>query len=541
MRSRSLLLSGFIAVLSAVPLSAVTPLWTSSGLGICVSNGDQHTIDIAPDGAGGAILVWQFNGDLYAGRVTADGSRPWGIEGVPVTTASGADVNAVVMSDGAGGAFVVWEGSQPYSVGVDVYGQRLDADGNRLWSPADGKHLLHGAGNQTDLVIAPDGTGGAFLMWMDDYEANILYTVRIDENGSSEWSELVPVNLFYIPHWYPRMVADGTGGVIIAFGYSVNDALYAHRIDADGNQVWAPFGVDFAPRTSDYGIAPDGTGGAIAVWGSSGDVVARRIDATGSFPWGSSPVTICGEPSSQFGVRIIPDGLGQWLVAWRDGRNGPGMYDSYMQRIDGSGAGQWVTDGVPIVTGPDVRGYMSMHADGSGGALFSWRDSRDGGGYRAYAQRIDNTGAAMWETNGVDVSPLSNTTMYPRSIPDDAGGLIIAWESERGPTTDIYGQRLNDVISSGVGPAIAPRLAIGPNTPNPFSRTTTLTFSTPNAGSGRLEVFDVRGRRVHERAFEATSGWQSLTLDGAALPGGVYFYRIRVQGYTATKKFVITR
>ena len=54
------------------------------------------------------------------------------------------------------------------------------------------------------------------------------------------------------------------------------------------------------------------------------------------------------------------------------------------------------------------------------------------------------------------------------------------------------------------GPDVTPpmhaRLALHPNVPNPFNPHTTLSFTLPVAGLTRLEIYDLRGRRVRTLA-----------------------------------------
>jgi hypothetical protein len=101
---------------------------------------------------------------------------------------------------------------------------------------------------------------------------------------------------------------------------------------------------------------------------------------------------------------------------------------------------------------------------------------------------------------------------------------------------------------SGVGdtPGMPASLTLLPNSPNPFSDVTMFRAATPAGGSARVEVYDVRGRRVSDRTVSFASGWQDLDFDGRdgagrPLPSGVYFYRVTSGGVSRTQKFVIAR
>lgn len=71
------------------------------------------------------------------------------------------------------------------------------------------------------------------------------------------------------------------------------------------------------------------------------------------------------------------------------------------------------------------------------------------------------------------------------------------------------------------------------NYPNPFTSSTRLAFSAAQAGSYRLAVYDVLGRRVAAwEQVQITSGhfeldWDGTGLDGRAVPSGTYFARLQ--------------
>jgi hypothetical protein len=76
----------------------------------------------------------------------------------------------------------------------------------------------------------------------------------------------------------------------------------------------------------------------------------------------------------------------------------------------------------------------------------------------------------------------------------------------------------------------------------------TIEFETAQQGPARLELFDVRGRLVDvvidDRHFSA--GLHSVSIAGrggarSALAPGVYLYRLRAGGESATGKVVVTR
>ena len=97
-------------------------------------------------------------------------------------------------------------------------------------------------------------------------------------------------------------------------------------------------------------------------------------------------------------------------------------------------------------------------------------------------------------------------------------------------------------------PALADRIELYPNFPNPFGSSTQIRFSLDGPGFVEVEVFDVRGRRIRAlaaRRFGAgpqAVAWDGSDGRGAQVPSGVYFFRVSVDGRTGPpRRMVLVR
>ena len=88
------------------------------------------------------------------------------------------------------------------------------------------------------------------------------------------------------------------------------------------------------------------------------------------------------------------------------------------------------------------------------------------------------------------------------------------------------------------------------NYPNPFNPTTWITFGIPaRAGEVevRLEIFTIDGRLVRSLVQNKLSPgahrvqWDGRDGDGASVPTGVYFYRIRAGNFAASRKLALVK
>ena len=162
--------TGFFRDIYALRLDgAGAPLWPDTGVVISRATLFQRVPALASDGAGGAIVTWEDNrvfhlGQVFAQRVDAGGATLWAGDGVALCSTNLTRPYPAIAPDGAGGAIVAWQDSRGEN--VDVYAQRVDADGLPLWTTG-GVPVSTAADTQATILVAPDGAGGAFLGWTD--------------------------------------------------------------------------------------------------------------------------------------------------------------------------------------------------------------------------------------------------------------------------------------------------------------------------------------------------------------------------------------
>ncbi|HLF14291.1 MAG TPA: T9SS type A sorting domain-containing protein, partial [Bacteroidota bacterium] len=91
--------------------------------------------------------------------------------------------------------------------------------------------------------------------------------------------------------------------------------------------------------------------------------------------------------------------------------------------------------------------------------------------------------------------------------------------------------------------AIPAAYALAQNYPNPFNPSTTISFDLPEERRVRLEVYNVIGELVSTLISGEVreAGRHTAALDAAALPSGVYFYRIQAGEFSAMRKMVLLR
>jgi len=147
---------------------------------------------------------------------------------------------------------------------------------------------------------------------------------------------------------------------------------------------------------------------------------------------------------------LIGDGSGGAIITWNDYRNG-NFSDVYAQRVDSGGIALWNSNGVVInnanIQPPITPNPPAIVSDGEGGAIIVWHDFR-GNRWTIYAQRINSSGIVQWEPNGVAFSfpswpgPWVQLTP-PAIISDGKGGAILVWGDFRDTKPRLSAQHIN--------------------------------------------------------------------------------------------------
>ncbi len=375
--------------------------WDANGTVVCNATGDQQSIDICSDGDGGAIITWvdfrDPGGDIYAQRIDKEGNSIYEKNGTCVSNVFINQYEPRIVEDANNGAIITWYDGR--NGNNDIYAQRIDADGNIKWE-TNGTTICNatgGSNQQRYPGICSDGLGGAIITWDDERNGiseHDIFTQRIDGNGQILWTPNGTgiCNLTSSYQTNQKICSDGNNGAIITWQdqrHEINkDDVYAQKIDQNGVVQWSANGSAVSITEKDKlnpRIASDGSGGAFICFQTQNregqlDIYTQHIKSNGEIEWNIDGMFIKRSKgiivSDEF--EMCSGGTGEAIIVWGDKRDGQDIYATKI--ID-----------MPLATHPtddttDINGTETINWD------FSGTPTTSNGRYRVYSN----------DTNGND-------------------------------------------------------------------------------------------------------------------------------------------
>jgi hypothetical protein len=551
------------ALLLSLAAAPVQAGWPHFRIPICEAPAEQQSPASAPDGSGGVIIAWTDyrNGtaDIFAQRVDGSGDLRWAAGGIEVCAVAGEQRNPAVIADGAGGVVVVWQDDRGSG---QLRAARFDGSGVALWSH---EVLVSSMVGGLDFTACADGAGGVLVSWQG-YRAAAsdtgsvghpdVFAQRLDGAGARLWSDAGAV-VCSAQGWQidPTVVADGGGGAIVSWVDRRSDwDVYAQRVTSDGGIAWQANGVGLGtgPALQLYHDASaDGAGGAIVAWsddrGPEGyDIYAQRIDASGAILWEANGIGVLVARGSQHRPRVATDGAGGAIIACEDNRGDHQIIRA--QRVNGAGSPRWSPHGEALGLSSGYQQAPRIVADGARGAFVVWEDARNlsASGWDLYGQHVDPDGGPLWDAEGASIEAGPGSAVFLALTFDGGAGAFLAWCHRANVSAwNIYARHVGEEASSPTRVDKRTDIFLEPARPNPAPDGATLRFSLARAAHAALTIHDHQGRLVRElmrgplAAGAHTWQWDGRDNRGQLIPSGVYFVRLVADGESQSRTVTV--
>ncbi len=385
----------------------------------------------------------------------------------------------------------------PYSTGFE--GGNLD----QYWDSSgdnDGRVLV---------TTANTPHGGSYHVTMDDavsggsFSTNNL-DLHLDLSGESQVS---------LDFWWKEF-GDETHSQDGVYFSDDDGASFAKVHDLNGgsvtNSTWNQVSLDLDVLAAGNGVSLTGT-------------FVVRITQYDNYP-------------------IASDGFGIDDVSVAASGGGPTYITAESEDNGSSG----VADG-PVGTGVNVSGTLSSSGDDD----WYYFDVTASGNVNI-SLSIGSSADLDWFLYNASLTEVARgyTTSNPEagSYSASPGRYYLFVDGYQGATSSYTLSVTGGLASASAGEPKQPKVfAVPANFPNPFNPSTAIRFDLPQAGKVRVDIYDLRGRRVrtltngHFPAGSHAEVWNGTDDRGGSVASGQYVYRVVTEHGTRTRKMMLLK
>ena len=276
----------------------------------------------------------------------------------------------------------------------------------------------------------------------------VLMALSLSLSANLMWPDAIPIRQGVNIEWFRTGTETEDGGAIYVWSDTKlgERDLFAQKVNASGTMVWGePLLIDGKPdRQEDPVITRTSDNNYILAWidfsdDLDGNVYAQKISSSGQLQWATGGVPVCTEFGVQISLNIESDNAGGAYIVWADNRNS--STDLYAQRLNASGTAVWEEDGIPVANGNGDEVQNTMFPDGEGGMMLAYTFTYVGND-DIYAKRFLPDGTMAWAQPMTIASGPGNQSSV-RMAPLANGEFVLVWKNQPEVDDNIYAQKIN--------------------------------------------------------------------------------------------------
>ena len=460
--------------------------------------------------------------------------------------------------DDLGNFVIVWQ--DPRNNGTDIFAQRFNLSGEVLGDNFMVNNEI--SGYQKYPSVACEASGNFTVVWQDSRDGNRdIYAQRFNFSGDTLDSNF---KINDDPGTKPQIEPEvNFSNKIVAVWederYDSGD-IFAQLLDPSGQPEDTNFKInddsfDFIQLRAD--ISSDFNGNFVVVWQDKRegnyDIFAQRFDSSGSFLNNNLKVNDDIGNSLQNFPKADSDSMGNFVVVWQDKRNGD--EDVYAQIFNDKGEKIGKNFRVNDDVGNSYQGHPDVTVNKEGNFILVWVDKRNDD-RDIYAQRYDSNFNPLEHNFRVNSDTESAEQTEPK-VATNGKNIYFTWVDNRNGDSDIYAKvvdwNFTEIEEIEVNNKFS-TFFLSHNFPNPFNAVTNIRFTVNGELKNEnrppyttLMIYNLRGQLVRTLVNEYlkpgiyTAVWDGRNNKGSEVASGIYFYRLKMDDYTKTRKMLLLK
>jgi len=530
------------------------------------STGERHSLSLSASPSGSFVVTWMDkqagNYDIYAQTVTSNGFLQ-GSNFVLNDDQLGANQNLPKIATRTDGGFVVvWEDWRRGT--SDIFMKRFDRNAlvlseDRMVNDSTG-FLYRG---KPELACAPEGH---FMVVWEDARENLLhiYAQLFDSSGSPVGENFKVNCANQTNNSTPDCDVSARGNFVVVWCSREGSAknIYGRLFSSSGEPLDTCFKVNDDTLDVDHlspRVSMDSSGAFVVAWQDRREgqdrIYLQRFSPDGTRIGSNFPVYSENPTNPQYNVDLDLNQKGDFVIAWTESY--AGSTQIILQRYDSSGTA--IGGNIEVVDDPSASpDAPKIKLTDDGYFVVEWTDHRSQG-TDIYFQTF---------LNGVPQGPNQRVNTDPGNALQDSPDMDLwnlylysVWRDNRIPGLgfsiffNVLNYRETKVEDHQQEKNLPTGFSLSQNYPNPFNSTTRIQYTIEGGRKKShvypvhttLRIYNILGQLVRTLVDQRRSTgryeilWDGKDDKGAELSSGVYFYQLKVDGHTITRKMLLLK
>jgi hypothetical protein len=399
--------------------------------------------------------LWPLLGLTFCSASVLAQAPPLSLEFVANTYSTGSQSAPDVASDGKGAFVVVWD-----SIGEDgdldgIFGQRFSPTGAR--ADIEFGVNTYTTGSQFAARIAMNRTGDFVVVWTgagQDGGATGIFGQRFGPLGIKVGAEF-PVNTYTTGlQGEPAVAIDDAGDFVVVWSSSGQDGsgygVFAQRFAASGTKSGSEIPVNTYTTADQHEpvVAMDEAGNFTVVWSSSGQdgdgegVFGQRFEAAGGKRGPEFPVNTHTASDERFPA-IASDKHGNFVVAWADHNLDQSSYGVVLRRFHADGESFGPEFLVDEYT-EESQSFPAIAMGPAGDFIITWASyEQDGSSWGTFGQSYERLGGRIGDNFRINATTVG--AQDGGRVAHDGTGFVAVWNepNQDGSGSAVVGRRQN--------------------------------------------------------------------------------------------------
>jgi len=543
-----------------------------------------------------SIIIWQGESnrgqqELFVQRVAPNGQLLWYNTGLQITDSDNEVGNYSLHVDSKGNSLISYISKEPGFIGDYLVSFKIISAEGEIIKSSEDSFIYKSNNRKSSTAIIGDDNNGIFSFWLENVSGkSVLRGLHLDSLELSN-SERNPIT-----------ISDPNKNVLSyeVYSYESNKTylvwqqqgeekiLYHQLINDDEKTLWGIYGrtVSRSQGSKTNLLACIYNNNIFVSWTNKlknkHQVFLQRFDQNGTRYW-YEDILVTDSAGSQFGQRMVIDDKDGIITAWFQKDSDSVYADIHALRLSVEGEQFWGMGELGVGTHFNShKSYLSLLPDNSGGAVFVFKDKREGS-YGIYGQRIFSTGTFVSQLVGFSANVLEdsvkiswhsaneeNLTYYFIERMSQSDSSISQWKLvdsingsigegvKRYNVTDfpeengtlyyrvtqknVEGKELNTEVIRVNYFSVPSEIIVAQNIPNPFSDSTKVSFFLLGETEISLKFFSSSLETIYEINNQLYSAGKSeIYFSADKLEPGIYFYKFEADDFVDVKKMVITK